>query len=139
MVAHYRYNPTMPVKRVQLPEAQRLLAEGYKYVDVRSVPEFESGHPQGALNIPLMHFLPGRGMSPNGDFATVFEQRFAKDEKIVLGCKSGGRSLRAADMLQGMGYTNVIDAEPGYEGWKNAGLPIETAAPGRTWADLSAK
>jgi rhodanese-related sulfurtransferase len=96
-----------------------------------------------------MHFLPGRGMSPNGDFPAVFEKTFPKDAQLLLGCKTGGRSLRAAEMLQGMGYTNVIDMRGGFEGerdatgrlavtgWKESGFAVETAAPGRTYADLS--
>jgi rhodanese-related sulfurtransferase len=149
MGGHYRYNTGMPVKRVPPREAEKLLADGYKYVDVRSVPEFESGHPKGAFNVPLMHFLPGRGMSPNPDFAAVVEKKFDKGEKLVLGCKTGGRSLRAAELLAGMGYTNVVDMQGGFDGerdaagrlsvpgWKESGLAIETDAPGRTWADLS--
>ena len=35
----------MPVKRVSPEDAQRLMdKEGYVYVDVRSIPEFEAGH-----------------------------------------------------------------------------------------------
>jgi rhodanese-related sulfurtransferase len=135
----------MPVKRVSPPEAKTLLDQGYKYVDVRSIPEFEAGHPAGAYNVPLMHFLPGRGMTPNGDFAAVYAKHFTKDDKVVVGCKTGGRSLRAAEMLQASGYAAVVDMQGGYEGepsmrgWKENGLPIEAAAPGRTYADLQQK
>ena len=139
----------MPVKRVTPAEAKELVDQGWKFVDVRSIPEFEAGHPAGAYNVPLMHFLPGRGMTPNAEFAAVIEKTFPKDDKLVFGCKSGGRSLRAAEMLAGAGYTNVVDMRGGFEGerdmmgaavvpgWKEAGLPVATAATaGRTFAEL---
>src|SRR5262249_50895094 len=110
----------MSVKRVPPVEAAKLLDEGWKYVDVRSIPEFEAGHPKGAYNVPLMHFLPGRGMSPNSEFAEVFGQHFAKDEKVVVGCKTGGRSLRAAELLGAAGFTSVIDMAGGFEGERDA-------------------
>src|SRR6185503_3547800 len=128
-------------------EAQALLTAGWRYVDVRSIPEFESGRPDGAFNVPLMHFLPGRGMSPNHDFIAVLSRHFGKDDKLVFGCKTGGRSLRAAELLAAQGWTSVVDMSGGFEGerdalgrlvvpgWKEAGLPVETAAPGRTYAE----
>ena len=61
----------MPVKRVSPEEARDLMEkEGYTYLDVRSIPEFEAGHPKGAYNIPLNHMGPGV-MSPNPDFMAV--------------------------------------------------------------------
>lgn len=138
----------MPVKRVNPPEAKTLLDQGWAYVDVRSVPEFEAGHPAGAYNVPLMHFLPGRGMTPNPEFQPIFARHFKPGDKVVVGCKSGGRSLRAAEMMAAAGYTDVIDMRGGFEGerdmtgaaivagWRESKLPIETAAPGRTWEEL---
>lgn len=139
----------MPVKRVSPREANDLLAQGWTYVDVRSVPEYEAGHPAGAYNVPLMHFVPGRGMTPNPEFADVVAKIFPKDANLVIGCKTGGRSLRAAEMLTSMGYANVVDVRGGFEGerdmmgrtvemgWKECGLPVEQGpTPGRTWDDL---
>ena len=82
---------------------------------MRSVPEFEAGHPTGAFNVPLMHMGPG-GMSPNPDFMAVVQKSFPTDAKLVLGCKGGGRSLRAAEMLQAAGFTAVVDQRAGFEG-----------------------
>src|SRR5262245_24862111 len=87
------------VKRVLPAEAAGLLNEGWTYLDVRSIPEFEQGHPAGAANVPLLHFQNGR-MMPNPDFQKVVEANFPKDAKIVVGCKSGGRSLNAAALMQ---------------------------------------
>jgi rhodanese-related sulfurtransferase len=142
----------MTIRRISPVEAKALLdAQGYVYLDVRSVPEFDAGHPAGAYNIPLAHAGPG-GMQPNPDFLAVVQASFPKDAKIVLGCKSGGRSLRAAELLQAAGYTHVVDQRAGWSGapdafgrvsepgWHAAGLPAATtAAPGRDYASLAAK
>ena len=139
------------VKRVTPPEAAALLAEGWSYLDVRSIPEFEGGHPAGAANVPLLHFQGGR-MAPNPDFQRVVAASFAKDAKIVVGCKSGGRSLQAAGLLEAAGYTSVVDMRGGFHGeqdafgrvacagWAESRLPVETEAPAeKTYATLSAK
>lgn len=133
----------MAVKRLSPDEARALIdKEGYAYLDVRSVPEFEAGHPTGAFNVPLMHMGPG-GMSPNPDFMAVVQKTFPADAKLVLGCKGGGRSLRAAEMLQASGFTNIVDQRAGFEGspaeagWRPRGLPTTTEAePGRDYESL---
>ncbi len=89
----------MTVKRVSPQEADALVKEGgHAYLDVRSIPEFDAGHPAGAYNIPLLHATPS-GMRPNPDFLSVVAAAFAKDAKLVLGCRTGIRSLRAAQGL----------------------------------------
>lgn len=127
------------VKRVSPAEAKGLLERGYVYVDVRSEPEFLAGHPKGAVNVPLLHAGPA-GMTPNPDFLSVMQGAFAKDAKLVVGCKAGRRSLRAAEELLDAGFTDVIDQRAGFEGargpfgnttepgWEPAGLPTEQGA-----------
>lgn len=139
------------VKRVTPIEAAALLAEGWSYLDVRSIPEFESGHPAGAANVPLLHLDNGR-MAPNPDFQAVVAANFPRDTKMVLGCKAGGRSLQAAALLEAAGYTNVVDMRGGFHGehdnfgrvscagWAESNLPVETAAPAdKTYSFLSSR
>lgn len=138
-------------KRVSPPEAADLLKQGWRYVDVRSIPEFDDGHPQGAANVPLLHMQGGR-MAPNPDFQRVMAANFPKDAQLVVGCKAGGRSAQAAALLEAAGYTSVVDMRGGYHGerdpmgrvntpgWLEAGLPVEkTAAPGDSYSDLEKK
>jgi rhodanese-related sulfurtransferase len=142
----------MAVKRVSPAEARDLIEkQGYVYVDVRSVPEFVAGHPTGAYNVPLMNMGPG-GMTPNPHFLAVMAT-FPKDAKLVVGCKAGGRSARAASMLESAGYTSLVDQRAGFEGapdpatgrisepgWRPAGLPVSTeAGPDRTYEALKAR
>jgi rhodanese-related sulfurtransferase len=139
------------ITRISPQEASAKLAEGYTYVDVRTTQEFEEGHPPGAVNVPVAHAGPG-GMVPNPEFLQVMSAAFERGAKIVVGCKAGGRSLRAAQMLQGAGFTDVLDQRAGWDGarnpfgqvtepgWSRAGLPIEQGQPaGRSWDDVKKK
>ena len=137
------------MKRISPIEAKELMDKGWTYLDVRSEPEFEALHPAGAINIPLMHAGPG-GMSPNPDFMRVAQAALPKDANLVVGCMSGGRSLRAAQLLEAAGYQNVVDQRAGFggakdpagrtiePGWAAHNLPVEKGRPpGRSYSDLS--
>ena len=139
---------TTDIQRVSPAEASAKVAEGWTYVDVRTVQEFESGHPAGSLNVPISLMGPS-GMTPNAEFLRVIESMFAKDARIIVACKAGVRSLKAAQMLVAAGFTNVIDQRAGWDGvrspfgqltekgWAHVGLPTEAGAPsGRSWSDL---
>lgn len=130
-------------RRVSAREAFELVErEGYVQVDVRSVAEFEAGHPTGARNIPWMH-IDSRGRSPNADFVDVFERTFPdKGSKVVLTCMSGNRSMQALGALEARGYTSLVDQRAGWggardafgrvtdEGWSSAALPTDAGAGG---------
>ncbi|MEZ4219648.1 MAG: rhodanese-like domain-containing protein [Polyangiaceae bacterium] len=138
------------IKGVSPEEAIELMKDGWIYVDVRSVPEFEAGHVPESLNIPLLNMGPG-GMQPNTEFMKVMQGCFKKSDKLLLGCRSGGRSRRAAEMLIAIGYTDLADLVTGWEGtrdhfgrivpgWSKKDLPVETGSPpGRGYTDLKAR
>ncbi len=125
-------------KRISPEEAQSLIAdEGYTYVDVRTDAEFTAGHPKGAANVPYMLAGPA-GMTKNPDFLDVMKAVYPLDARLVIGCKSGGRSLKAVTELLGAGYTALVDQRAGFDGarnsfgkvtedgWSQKGLPVET-------------
>lgn len=128
-------------------EVPRLLEEGYVFVDVRSEPEYQSGHVPGAYNVPIAHAVP-TGLAPNPDFLAVMRACFAPSQRLVLGCKTGGRSAQAHGALKAAGFEQVRDMSLGWygqrdafgrltPGWQRRGLPVETAAlPGRDYASL---
>jgi rhodanese-related sulfurtransferase len=104
----------MDVKRYSPAETKALLdcGQGFVYLDVRTVPEFEAGHVPGAKNIPFLE--PGPfGMALNPRFVEIVGKHFGKDAKIVCGCQKGHRSLRAAEALLAAGFTNVADMRGG--------------------------
>ena len=123
------------IKAVTPEEAAQLMSAGQIYVDVRSEPEFEQGHPPGALNVPISR----RGVA-NPDFVAVMQAAFSRDEGLILGCGSGPRSRRAAALLAEAGFTGLAEMPVGWDGerdafgrvdpgWKRKGLPVETGQP----------
>jgi Fe-S cluster biosynthesis and repair protein YggX/rhodanese-related sulfurtransferase len=137
----------MDLKRISAPEAKKKIdEEGYRLLDVRSMPEFAAGHPDGAYNVPFLHKTP-QGMIPNQDFARIVQFIFPdKEAKIITSCQMGGRSIRAANELLNLGYRNVLDMRGGFAseksdsgatvnaGWKESGLPVEEGEPeGRSY------
>jgi rhodanese-related sulfurtransferase len=91
-------------------------ASGALLVDVREVAEYEEGHLQGAVNIPL------RTLAQNLD-------KIPTDRQVFVYCKSGYRAGMALSSLGLLGYDNVIAFGPGWNGWTEAGEPVTTAVP----------
>jgi len=127
----------MAIRQVTPDEAQALLNEGYRYIDVRTEPEFANGHPAGAVNIPVAVSDSRTGqMTINADFVAVVRAHFPHSTKLVLGCRSGPRSQRAAEMLAQAGYETVVNMQGGFggvhdamgqtvvAGWSERGLPV---------------
>ena len=134
----------MGVTHVDVKEAYSLqTGEGYAYIDVRSIPEYEGGHPAGAHNVPLLHYDGETGQqTPNPEFLAVMQANFADDAKLLIGCQVGGRSTHPAQLLTSHGYQHAANVRGGFggardpatgalvdEGWSMAGLPVETTAP----------
>ena len=141
----------MSLKNIDPAQARELLEsdEGYTYLDVRSIPEFENGHPAGAVNVPLLHHHRG-AMVPNPDFLRVVENHFDRGARLIVGCQSGGRSTRAAEALTACGFTAIVHMDGGFggdrdqlgrvvtRGWAESGLPVEYgSAEGRSYQSLA--
>ncbi len=120
----------MAIEEVDPQEAKALQDQGWTYVDVRTPEEFVAGHPAGAVNVPVALAAPG-GMRPNPEFLSTMQARFGTDAQLLLGCKSGGRSMNAANLLSGAGYVKLANVTggflgaPGRPGWDALGLPTE--------------
>lgn len=101
------------------------------YMDLPMFPEYDPERRTYALEI-------------NPDFPRVFRtwaeaRGLEPDSPIIVMCRSGSRSARAADLLSEMGYDRVYTMVDGFEGdraaqgpeaghrvlngWRNAGLP----------------
>lgn len=79
-------------------------SEPYILVDVRTPPEYSSGHIPTAINIPV-NTLADR--LPTADTSAL----------IIVYCASGGRSATAAKTLLDLGYTRVVNFG-GVSQWK---------------------
>lgn len=128
----------MSIEQITPKQAKDLLDRDPEavYLDVRSIPEFNAGHPVKSINIPLLHVQSGQ-MIPNPDFQKKVLETLAQDKKIVVGCKAGGRSQRACEIMEALGYTQLSNMLGGFsggvhpetgdfvEGWEDQGLPVQ--------------
>lgn len=141
----------MELPRVSVVEAQRRVKEeGWVLLDIRSVVEFEEAHPAGAYNVPFLHKTK-QGMIPNGAFGETVRAHFPPPSaKVLVIGAMGARSVRATQELRAQGFREASDVRGGFngerdddgavinEGWRDAGLPVESGAPaGRSFRDLT--
>lgn len=100
--------PTAVINKVVSPaEFKELMQEeGVQLIDVRTPGEVSEGMIEGATNIDY-----------NG--ANFKEQIDAldRDQPVLVYCRSGGRSGRAAAMMKEMGFKEVYDLQGGYMNW----------------------
>lgn len=103
-----RLKPVPGVQNINAETLREKMRKGgkIKIVDVREPYEFQSGHIQGAVNIPL------------GRIAFVARKELSPDEEIVLVCRSGNRSMQAARKLSRMGYRRLYNLSGGMMMWK---------------------
>ena len=129
----------MPIASATVGSALAAQREGATYIDVRSRSEFTAGRPPGAINVPLLdHDEDTDQLMPNPDFVRVMRANFPTDAPLLVGCQSGGRSSRAAQILDAFGFTNVTNVAEGFAGWQASGLPVDMSIPSRSYEDLLA-
>ncbi|KAL5581635.1 hypothetical protein UlMin_014077 [Ulmus minor] len=109
------------VVNVDVYTAKGLLCTGHRYLDVRTVEEFNKSHVDEALNIPYM-FLTPEGRVPNPDFISQVSSICKKDDQLIVGCNSGGRGSRACVDLLNAGFEHISNMEGGYSKWVDSGL-----------------
>lgn len=99
--------PIMEIKRITPEQAKELLDsnQGYIYLDVRTVPEFEAGHVPGAKNVPVVEPDASGRMQLNPRFVEIVEANFGKDVKCITGCQKGGRSILPPERVKQLSAT----------------------------------
>lgn len=80
-----------------------LSQESASLVDVREPFEYEAGHVEGSINIPL------------GNVVEELERFEVMSKPLIVFCRSGGRSGMAAKLLQSKGLEDVHNGG-GWEG-----------------------
>ncbi|WP_147821074.1 rhodanese-like domain-containing protein [Salidesulfovibrio onnuriiensis] len=96
------------IQNIDPKQAEELMSgmrpDEYTLLDVRQPWEYEVFHIPGALLAPLPELA---------DHLDEFEQ----DEPVIVYCRSGGRSMAAAKILAGNGYTQVHNLMGGASAW----------------------
>ncbi|WP_158548330.1 rhodanese-like domain-containing protein [Marixanthomonas ophiurae] len=88
--------------------------EQSQLVDVRTTEEFGVSHLKDAQNICVT----------DADFQEKIKD-LDKTKPVYVYCRSGGRSARAAKILEENGFTKVYDLQGGITSWDEQGLETE--------------
>ncbi|WP_406432113.1 rhodanese-like domain-containing protein [Streptomyces sp. NBC_00631] len=81
-------------------------------LDVREPGEWQAGHVPGAVHIPLAELSEGIPLPTR-----------AQERPLIVICRSGNRSRRAAELLTARG-AKAVDVIGGMLEWAEAGLPV---------------
>ena len=104
-------------------DLEEKLTSGQKPIllDIREPEEFNAMRLKDSINVP-------RGIleqSCEWDFEeTIPDLVKARENEIVLICRSGNRSVLAAYTMQEMGYKNVLSLKTGLKGWSDYEQPL---------------
>lgn len=96
---------------VRVSDLANAAVSGATVIDVREPYEYEAGHVEGALLMPLANTVRLASDLP-------------KDEPVYVVCRSGNRSLVAAQELVEAGFEDVRNVDGGMIAWQSAGLPV---------------
>src|SRR5688500_20143293 len=104
------------IREVTVDETRERMAAntGVRLIDVREDNEWQAAHATGAEHL-------GKGIIERDIEAKVTD----KSTEVILYCEGGFSSALAADVLQQMGYTNVISMAGGWKAWNDTGEPID--------------
>lgn len=90
-------------------------------LDVREPAEFDALHIQNSLNVP-------RGVLESACDWDYDETEPAlaggRDKEIIVICRSGNRSVLAAQTMQHMGFKHVASLKTGIRGWNDFEQPL---------------
>lgn len=98
---------------VSVEEASQLIENnpGLVILDVRTVSEFDEGHIEGAINIPV------------NEVADRLSE-ISKDDDLLVYCRTGNRSGAAVGILEDAGYTRIYHMHEGISVWIQRGFPV---------------
>lgn len=102
------------VPAIDIPTLRERLEAGAVLVDVRQPDEYEEARAPGARLIPLTELVERADEVPT-------------EETVYVICRSGGRSLKAAEHLRSRGV-DAVNVEGGTLAWIEAGNPVDAGA-----------
>lgn len=111
-----------PYTNVDNATLKTLMAQGVPVYDVRRQDEWrQTGIVAGSRTLT---FVDGSGRL-NPDFLPKFSSEVAKDEPVVLICRTGNRTdALARELVESMGYTRIYNVRDGITQWIGEGNPV---------------
>lgn len=98
---------------ISVQDAAQQFADGAFLLDVRTVEEWNQGHVEGAVLIPL-------------DQLSAHTAEVPADRDVLIICRSGNRSGQARDLLRAAGFARTTSVGGGITAWIAKGLPVVT-------------
>ena len=90
-------------------------------LDIREPYEYDAMHVKNSLNVPRGVLETACEYDYEETVALLVESR---DKEIIIACRSGNRSIFACEVMQKMGYKNVVSLKTGLRGWSDYEQPL---------------
>lgn len=104
---------------VKTEQAAKDIAAGIQILDVRTPEEWNEGYIQGAKLVTF----------PADDFAEKATKALDPEKPVLVYCRGGGRSAKAAKLLRDAGFKDVRELAGGITTWENEGNFVVKPAP----------
>lgn len=118
---------TEKVKQVQWEDLENL-PENTLLLDTRTEREYNRGHIEGAINLPVDTLRSV--LQPQYEMETMSETVLPKDKTYYVHCQSGLRSYLACRILSQYGY-DCYNVAGGYEFYQQTGMDVPPEAEGK--------
>lgn len=105
---------TIKIKEVCPTSTLELIKRNYLLLDVREENEFN----QFSFDVPLVLHIPVSQLADRIN-------EIPKDEKVIVACLTGERSLKVVHLLNEYGFTNLLNMKKGLSKWAQKGYPIK--------------
>lgn len=93
-----------------ITDYEAAVTDGAQLIDVREPDEVAHGTLPGTMNIPVGNL-----------FDRLYE--LDRNKRVVVMCRSGGRSTQAAEILFASGFADVVNLTGGWLAWAEANDP----------------
>lgn len=91
-------------------------SDSVQLIDVRTPEEYQNGHITDAILMDVKA----------DSFTASAEDKLNKDIPVAVYCRSGKRSLHAANLLTTLGFKQIYNLKGGITEWKEKGMEVAT-------------
>lgn len=113
------------MKRCSVNEIVELLPEiregRYTLIDIRSPEEWRQ---TGVMEEAVLMTYPNNP-ALNSEWTLDMQNHFDVETQLILSCRSGVRSAAAIQLLEAVGFSDLINVEGGILAWLNAAYPVK--------------
>jgi rhodanese-related sulfurtransferase len=111
-----------PYSNLDNAQLKALLDQGVPLYDVRRPEEWrQTGVVEGSRKLTFVD----AGGRLNPEFVPTFTREVARDQPVIIICRTGNRTnALARELMEKMGYTKVYNVRDGISRWIGEGHPV---------------